>query len=261
MGLPLLTGIDQKFGLYRGPLTQVHFFVWCQGAGLEGFTFGNLPVCCYYDSYVDSCYYDLYVDSGGPNGEVEDHVIVIGVIVAIIIFIPVLLLLACIIYKLRQKFNSLSLQNNSRDRRISFENPLSEQTWQLKGLIGQGRYGYVYKADYHGNVVAIKIFATHSRTAWENERNLYSMESTAHENIMEYIASDVRGSGIALQRVLMTRFYPIGSLNNYLRLRILSWSQSCVMIRSIARGLAHLHSESYMNYSGVIAEKYSIAHR
>ena len=180
---------------------------------------------------------------------------------AIIVFIPVVFLFVCLIYKLKHKVASLTLQSNSRDRRISFENPLSEQTWQLKGLIGQGRYGYVYKADYHGSVVALKIFTTHSRTAWENERNLYSMESTAHENIIEYVASEICGSGIALQRVLITRFYPLGSLNNYLRLRTMSWSQTCVMVRSIARGLAHLHSESYMNIGGVLAEKYAIAHR
>ena len=33
------------------------------------------------------------------------------------------------------------------------------------------------------------------------------------------------------------------------------------MIRSVACGLAHLHSEYYTNNSGVCAEKYAVAHR
>lgn len=182
--------------------------------------------------------------------------------IGVLLLCFILLLCTCLIYKLRRKCRrTLSHRDGLREPIKNGEGILTEQPWQLMGLIGQGRYGYVYKADYQDRVVAIKIFGTNSRAAWENERNLHSMESTAHENIMEYIASVTIGSGITLQRVLVTKYYSLGSLDNYLKVRTLTWKQGCRMIRSISTGLAHLHSEVYVNYGGVLAEKYSIAHR
>ena len=33
--------------------------------------------------------------------------------------------------------------------------------WVLQGLVGQGRFGHVYKALYNGNVVAVKVYSHH----------------------------------------------------------------------------------------------------
>ena len=154
------------------------------------------------------------------------------------------------------------MTRNTRSHQTSFINPISTPpSWQLKERIGHGRYGFVYKADYQGETVAVKIFTSHGREAWETERNLYSMESTAHENILEYITSELRNSGISSERALLTRFYPLGSLNNYLRGHKVTWEVACEIIQSIARGLAHLHSEYYTNSAGIVAEKYPVAHR
>lgn len=64
-----------------------------------------------------------------------------------------------------------------------------------------------------------------------------------------------------LQLYLVTRYHPLGSLEEYLRAHVISWKQACVMVRSIACGLKHLHSESFVNEAGITSEKYSIAHR
>ena len=154
-------------------------------------------------------------------------------------------------------------RSTTRYNQPSFTVPAnsSSPSWELRERIGHGRYGFVYKAEYQGETVAVKIFTSHARNAWETERNLYSMESTAHKNILEYITSEVRGSGISMERALLTRFYPLGSLNNYLRSHTVTWQVACEMIQSIADGLAHLHSEYYTNSAGIVAEKYPIAHR
>ena len=144
---------------------------------------------------------------------------------------------------------------------VRHDDQLNDQPYQLMNLIGQGRYGYVYKAQYRDNIVAVKIFSHHSRTSWETECTLNSMESTAHENIVEFVAKESRGAGISLQLVIITRYYPLGSLNQFLRKHVVSLQQASVMISSVANGLAHLHAEYYTNSSGIVTEKYAIAHR
>ena len=144
---------------------------------------------------------------------------------------------------------------------LHHDDQLGDQPWQLINRIGQGRYGYVYTAQYCGNIVAVKIFSHHSRRAWETECELNSMESTAHENIVEFVTKESRGAGISLQLVIISRYYPLGSLNQFLRKYVVSLQQANVMISSIANGLAHLHAEYYTNSSGIVTEKYAIAHR
>ena len=106
----------------------------------------------------------------------------------------------------------------------------------------------------------------YSRTTWENERNLFSLESTRHANIMEFVTSESNESGgmvatSPLQLYLVTRYYPLGTLEGYLRANVLSWKQACCVVWSIANGLKHLHSESCTECAGIKTEKYAIAHR
>ena len=128
-------------------------------------------------------------------------------------------------------------------------------------LIGKGHYGYVYKAQYQGDIVAVNIYSRNYQTVWEIECTLNSMESTAHENVVEFVAKESWGAGISLQLVIITRYYPLGSLNQFLRKHVVSLQQASVMISSVANGLAHLHAEYYTNSSGIVTEKYAIAHR
>ncbi len=109
------------------------------------------------------------------------------------------------------------------------------------------------------------INAHHSRGTWENERHLFSLESTRHTNIVDFITSDSSESGgvvssSPLQLYLVTHYYPLGSLEGYLRAHVLSWQQACEVVRSIACGLMHLHSD-VCESQGVMTEKYPIAHR
>ena len=181
----------------------------------------------------------------------------IGAVLAIIvIFIAIL----CTV-KLKKRFNTRAKQTGPE--RHTNSRPSSETIlpWQLNERIGQGRFGFVYKAVYDGQIVAVKIFSYNSRHSWENECNMYAMESTTHPNILEFITSESQGSGYNRQLFTVTKYYPFGSLNQYLRIHTVSWEQACTMIRSVACGLAHLHSEYYTNNGGVCAEKYAVAHR
>ena len=127
--------------------------------------------------------------------------------------------------------------------------------------IGQGHYGHVYKAQYKGDIVAVRIYSRNYQTVWETECTLNSMESMPHENIVEFVTKEPQDVGISLQLVIITRYYPLGSLNQFLRKHVVSLQQASVMISSVANGLAHLHAEYYTNSSGIVTEKYAIAHR
>ena len=180
----------------------------------------------------------------------------------VIVGVVVTVLVLCLVTTVRKKLHS-STSDRIRPQagHVRPDEPQNDQPWTLIGRIGQGRYGYVYKAQYRGDIVAVKIFSHNCRTAWETECTMNSMESTAHKNVVEFITSESRGSGISLQLFIITRYYPLGSLNQFLRNHVVKLEQACEMIKDIAEGLAHLHAEYYTNSSGIMAEKYAVAHR
>ena len=56
---------------------------------------------------------------------------------------------------------------------------------------GTGKYGNVYKGEYHGSPVAVKIFLSKDVTSWECENEIYTTLLLRHENILGFIASDM----------------------------------------------------------------------
>ena len=178
--------------------------------------------------------------------------------------VAMIIILACYCHKNSTKGHRHSHQMNLHVQaqpsmvlnQYSEELPLS-----LIQTIGNGKFGSVWKAVYDGETVAVKIFNLHHKCSWQNEEYINTLGSTPHKNILPFIASISRGTGYGLQFFIITQYYPLGSLNQYLRHNILSWEQSWNMMHSVSRGLSHLHSTSYTNSDGVVLEKYAIAHR
>ncbi|KAM9347111.1 activin receptor type-1-like isoform 1-T1 [Symphorus nematophorus] len=126
----------------------------------------------------------------------------------------------------------------------------------LNECVGKGRYGEVWRGQWQGESVAVKIFSSRDEKSWFRETEIYNTVLLRHENILGFIASDMTSRNSSTQLWLITHFHEMGSLYDYLQLSTLDASSCLRMALSIASGLAHLHVEIFGTQG-----KPAIAHR
>ncbi|BFZ17929.1 hypothetical protein BsWGS_20968 [Bradybaena similaris] len=122
--------------------------------------------------------------------------------------------------------------------------------------IGKGRFGEVWKGKWRGENVAVKIFFTTEEQSWFRETELYQTVLLRHDNILGFIAADIKGTGSWTQLYLITDYHENGSLYDYLHLHALDTSEMLYLAHSAACGLSHLHVEIFGTRG-----KPAIAHR
>ncbi|XP_013775412.1 bone morphogenetic protein receptor type-1B-like [Limulus polyphemus] len=127
---------------------------------------------------------------------------------------------------------------------------------ELINSIGKGRYGEVWKAKWRGENVAVKVFFTTEEASWIRETEIYQTVLLRHENILGFVAADIRGTGSWTQLLLITDYHEYGSLHDYLKLHTLEVPDLLRMTSSISSGLSHLHNEVFGKQG-----KPAIAHR
>ncbi|XP_057670374.1 TGF-beta receptor type-1 isoform X2 [Diorhabda carinulata] len=127
---------------------------------------------------------------------------------------------------------------------------------QLVEIIGQGRFGEVWKGRWRGENVAVKIFSSREERSWFREAEIYQTVMLRHDNILGFIAADNKDNGTWTQLWLITDYHEHGSLFDFLGRNTLDSSGMIHMALSIATGLAHLHMD-IMGTQG----KPAIAHR
>lgn len=122
--------------------------------------------------------------------------------------------------------------------------------------VGSGRFGRVFRAQYHGDDVAVKAFSTIDQDSWKREDSILRLLN--HENVVRFISSEV--SSLDSNEIWMFLEYcPYGSLCDYLDQHDVVGPQHAIMILySIINGLNYLH-EDYAQASRLY--KPSIAHR
>uniref|UniRef100_A0A3Q3G574 Activin receptor type-1 n=1 Tax=Labrus bergylta TaxID=56723 RepID=A0A3Q3G574_9LABR len=126
----------------------------------------------------------------------------------------------------------------------------------LNECVGKGRYGEVWRGQWQGESVAVKIFSSRDEKSWFRETEIYNSVLLRHENILGFIASDMTSRNSSTQLWLITHFHEMGSLYDYLQLSTLDASGCLRMALSIASGVAHLHVEIFGTQG-----KPAIAHR
>jgi bone morphogenetic protein receptor type-1B len=64
---------------------------------------------------------------------------------------------------------------------------------QMVESIGKGRYGEVWLARWRDEKVAAKVFFTTEEASWFRETEIYQTVLMRHENILGFIAADIKG--------------------------------------------------------------------
>ncbi|XP_053664292.1 uncharacterized protein LOC128713456 [Anopheles marshallii] len=115
---------------------------------------------------------------------------------------------------------------------------------KLVSMIGQGKYGTVWKGIVNEQPVAVKIFAAQHRQYFLNERDIYTVPLMESPALLTYFGSDERRTlDDRIEYMLVLSLAPLGCLQDWLTDNRVPFSTFCRMGKSIANGLAHLHTE------------------
>lgn len=96
---------------------------------------------------------------------------------------------------------------------------------------------------------AIKIFSSSQKSAWSNEKDIYSCLITLNENILKYFGADqVKNEKhtdmpafLCNEYWLIAEYHSYGSLHDFLKAHCLTWKQMIAFCYSFFEGLAYLH--------------------
>lgn len=115
---------------------------------------------------------------------------------------------------------------------------------KLCSIVGQGRYGSVWKGLVNEQEVAVKIFPAHYKSYFYNERDIYCLPFMENPALLTYYGCDERTNleGHA-EYLLVLSYCPTGCLQDYLNENVLDFQTFCKMASSVAKGLAHLHTD------------------
>merc|ERR1712079_709684 len=111
--------------------------------------------------------------------------------------------------------------------------------------VGKGRYGEVWLARWRGEGGAVKVFFTTEEASWFRETEIYQTVLMRHDNILGFIAADIKGTGGWTQMLLITDYYEQGSLHDYLSVNLLDHEASIKLALTSAQGISHLHTEIF----------------
>lgn len=126
---------------------------------------------------------------------------------------------------------------------------------KLEVLVGKGRFAEVWRGSLlqgekggasTSETMAVKVFPAVEYTSWRNECSILSDPNMEHENVVRFHAAEERGlPGHAPRKYwLVLAYHSLGNVQDFLTANTLSWEELVAMAGSVARGLAHLHSDT-----------------
>lgn len=124
---------------------------------------------------------------------------------------------------------------------------LNVDNLKLCSMIGQGKYGTVWKGMINEQAVAVKIFPSQYKQFFLNERDIYCLPLMESPYLLEYYGCDERRTlDDNIEYLLVLSLAPFGCLQEWLIENTTSFNVFVNMAKSIARGLSHLHTELSM---------------
>ncbi|KAJ8911325.1 hypothetical protein NQ315_017021, partial [Exocentrus adspersus] len=242
--------------------------------------------CCDSQDFCNKDLFAVYYDPDPPNlHSPSSNTTFIVLLVSFIVCCLAVILSAtiCVLYRRNSKKshnnNNLEANNQCHSNGLIEEHAESEEVHdmssctsgsglprmvqrtiakqiQLGASIGKGRFGEVWLGTWREEEVAVKVFISTEEKSWFREMQIYQTAMMRHDNILGYIAADIRGDENWTQLLLITEYHEHGSLYDFLQTRTVNPHTLLVMCKSIARGLTHLHAEILGTN-----RKPSIAHR
>ncbi|XP_031619655.1 activin receptor type-2B [Contarinia nasturtii] len=135
---------------------------------------------------------------------------------------------------------------------------LNVDNLKLCSMIGQGKYGTVWKGMINEQTVAVKLFPAQHKDFFLNEKDIYCLLSMDSPYFLEYFGCDERRTlDDNIEYLLVLSLAPLGCLQDWLTQNTASFEVYIKMSRSVAGGLSYLHTE--MNAGNAI--KPCVAHR
>jgi len=115
---------------------------------------------------------------------------------------------------------------------------------KISCLISRGHFSEVWKGSLSEQDVAVKIYNNKNKQYYYNEKYIYSLPHMERDCILQFYGGEERivqdGS---VQYLLVLQYIPEGTLMNYLKNNTLDWYTMCKMCQSLAKGIAHLHTD------------------
>ncbi|KAG8195405.1 hypothetical protein JTE90_001417 [Oedothorax gibbosus] len=212
----------------------------------------NTHFCCCVGNYCNTNITDVKNSSDccedDPTPQFLGHMTLAPMQIALIVLGVFTVILPAFIFICHKYYRQIPKQSNSSLYPME-EPPSSSPSFDLDTLkiqeaVARGRYGSVYKASLDEESVAVKKFVYQNQQHFLNERAIYLLPHMEHPSLPKYIGSkEQTGEDGRTEFLLVVSFSPLGCLQDYLRANTIDWNSLCKMTLSIARGLAHLHSE------------------
>ena len=173
---------------------------------------------------------------------------------------------------LKKKFNCMNQSINAikqnHQNEIEKQQPLiSKSTPKLIELVRQGQYGNIYKGKIERRMrsneqltiinssdqsildleqtVAIKAYSEELYDTFRHEYNVFNSPHLEHKNILKFISAEEKQiNQTAIEYWLVLEYHENGSLYDYLKRNLITYSQLIEICLNIASGLSHLHNNN-----------------
>lgn len=135
---------------------------------------------------------------------------------------------------------------------------LNVDNLKLCSMIGQGKYGTVWKGMINEQTVAVKLYPAQHKDFFLNEKDIYCLPAMDSPYFLEYFGCDQRRTlEDNIEYLLVLSLASLGCLQDWLTENTATFEVYVKMSRSVAGGLSHLHTS--INSGNLI--KPCIAHR
>lgn len=115
---------------------------------------------------------------------------------------------------------------------------------KLCSMIGQGKYGTVWKGIVNEQAIAVKIFPSQHKQYFLNEKDIYSIPLFESPSLLAYFGCDQRCTmDDNVEYLMVLSLAPLGCLQDWLINNIASFHVFCKMSKSVSRGLSHMHTQ------------------